>query len=113
MTCRNGLFDFALKNQLTLCSKTIHSCFLATYYFTQKLLAGKEPTADARNDVISFVRNFGSYLKLHTCLVHAASVHAADVVHVLLDLARHDPRHKELMKLGVKPRTLVFYEPVS
>jgi hypothetical protein len=31
----------------------------------------------------------------------------------LLEMARHDPRHKELMKLGVKPHMLVFYEPVS
>jgi hypothetical protein len=63
--------------------------------------------------VIAFVRSFGSYLRLHDCLAHAAAVQAGDVISVLLELARHDPRHKELMKLGVKPNMLVFYEPVS
>lgn len=66
----------------------------------------------AREDCIAFVRDFGSYLKLHTCLVHAAATHADDVVSVLLELARYDPRHKELMKVGVKPHMLVFYEQV-
>lgn len=68
---------------------------------------------DLLEEAIGFVRTFGSYLKLHTSLVYAAAAHADEVIDVLLDLARHDPRHKELMKLGVKPHSLVFYEPVS
>ena len=69
-------------------------------------------SVEGHDDCIAFVRNFGSYLKLHTCLVRAAAAQADDVVSVLLELARYDPRHKELMKLGVKPHMLVFYEQV-
>jgi hypothetical protein len=92
------------------------SCYLTTHYFTQKLLPkpkkDQATTVEARDDCIVFVRTFGSYLKLHTCLVQAAAAHADDVVSVLLELARYDPRHKEFMKLGVKPHMLVFYEQV-
>jgi hypothetical protein len=95
----------------------LRSCYLTTHYFTQKLLPkpkkDQASTVEARDDCIGFVRTFGSYLKLHTCLVHAAAAHADDVVSVLLELARYDPRHKELMKLGVKPHMLVFYEQVG
>jgi hypothetical protein len=73
---------------------------------------GPDISIEARDTCITFVRKFGSYLKLHTCLVHAAAARADDVVSVLLELARYDPRHKEMMKLGVKPHMLVFYEQV-
>jgi hypothetical protein len=73
---------------------------------------GPDTSIEARDACIAFVRKFGSYLKLHTSLVHAAAARADDVVSVLLELARYDPRHKEMMKLGVKPHMLVFYEQV-
>jgi hypothetical protein len=60
-----------------------------------------------------FVRQFGAYLKLHTCLAYAASLKAEAIVEILLDLAKHDPRHREVMKLTSKIGSLVLYEPVS
>jgi hypothetical protein len=99
-------------------------CFLTTYYFTQKLLpkllarrkgdsANDEGDKELLDETLTFVRTFGAYLKLHTSIAHAAAVYAGEVIDVLLELARHDPRHKELMKHVVKSSSLVFYEPVS
>jgi len=63
-------------------------------------------------EILSFVEEYGSYLKLHTCLAYSAVVKADSVISSLLDVAKHDPNHKEMMKHTCKPGSLVFYEPV-
>jgi hypothetical protein len=93
-----------------------NSCFLLTYLFTQSLLPqfkdrGQSDTVVEK--LKDFVRQFGAYLKLHTCLAYAASLKAEAIVEILLDLAKHDPRHREVMKLTSKIGSLVLYEPVS
>lgn len=56
---------------------------------------------------------FGSYLKMQTCLSYAAILHAEDVVESLLAVAKHDPRHKEVLKQMSRTNSMIFYEPVS
>jgi hypothetical protein len=94
-------------------------CFLVTYLFTQKMLPKllyekDDPTAFeiALNEISSFVRSYGSYLKMHTCLAYAALLKAEEVIDLLLEAAKYDPRHREMMKLTSKANALVFYEPV-
>ena len=108
---RAALFLF-----LTPCLRC--SCFLVTYYFTQRLLpknaAGRtknEP--EASEELVAFVEKFGAYLKLHTCLAYAAALKSCEVIDVLLSLAKHDPRHREVMKLFSRRHALILYEPVS
>lgn len=92
----------------------MYRCYLATYYFTQDILPrfALDNNADTLEEALRFVREFGSYLKLHPSFAKAAAVHSPEVISILLDLARHDPRHKEIMKLAAKPSSLSFYEPV-
>lgn len=99
---------------------SIFSCFLVTYYFSQKLLPKLLPKIECDDDIskaldqiLDFVKEFGSYLKLHTCLAYAAVLKAEQVIDLLLDLAKHDPKHKETVKRFSKGVSLVFYEPVS
>ena len=94
---------------------------MVTYYFTQQLLpkiingndnkGSKSETVEA--ELLSFVKEYGSYLKLDTCLSYSAMLRAEKVIDLLLMLAKNDPRHKEGMKLTSKPNALCFYEPVS
>lgn len=68
---------------------------------------------DAMDDIKEFVKCYGAYLQLHTCIAYAAAIEAEGVIHVLLDLAKHDPRHLEAMKQLSKSNALVLYDPVS
>jgi hypothetical protein len=95
------------------------TCFLVTYLFTQKLLPKllyerDDPAASrkALDEISSFVKNFGSYLKMHTCLAYSALLQAEEVIDLLLEAAKYDPRHREMMKITSKGNALVFYEPV-
>ena len=58
----------------------------------------------------SFVSDFGSYLKLHTCLAYSAILKARNVLRVLLDVAKFDPCHKDAMRRIANGKELVFYE---
>lgn len=64
-------------------------------------------------DIRDFLEKFGSYLRIDTCLAYAAAVRAESVVDILLGVAKHDPRHREVIKQTSKQATMVFYEPVS
>lgn len=94
------------------------SCFLVTYYFTQRLLpklaAGRRGSYAASGGLlVSFVKKFGAYMKLHTCLAYAAALKCSDVIDELLALAEHDLRHREVIKLFHRRHALILYEPVS
>lgn len=67
----------------------------------------------ALKETVSFIKEYGSYLKMHACLAYSAVIEADAVVSCLLDLAKHDPSHKDMMKHSGKGNSLVFYEPVS
>jgi hypothetical protein len=122
----------------------IRRCYLVTFYFTRQLMdspgltpsvEGKEPWinlwietsqttssttttanhASAEEEkVIEFVKSYGAYLKLHTCIVRASDVGSGPILRALLDMARFDLRHRDCLKrLSNKQTTLFLYEPVS
>jgi hypothetical protein len=96
------------------------SCFLATYYFTQYLLPrllrkghmSKTALSDASHELGEFVGEYGSYLKLHTCLAYAAVLKSPQLIDSLLEVARFDPRHREVMKQTSRASALVIYDSV-
>jgi hypothetical protein len=68
---------------------------------------------DDTEDVIStFLKEYGSYLRMDTCLAYASVLKATFVIDLLLSIAKHDPRHREAMKQISKSSSMVFYEPV-
>ncbi len=94
----------------------VHSCYLLTYFFITGILTVLETDlgdSEINEKATTFVHRFGAYLKLHACLVAAASCKAENVIKVLLDLAQHDPRHKDVAKHIARMGSLVLYEEVS
>lgn len=94
-----------------------------TFYFTQEILPslassgkslGTNGVADSvgMDSAIKFVHVYGSYLWLHLSLVYASALKANIVIENLLALAKHDPRHKEVMKELSRDSSLILYEPV-
>jgi hypothetical protein len=65
------------------------------------------------SDVLDFVKTYGAYLKLPTSFAYASALRFSDVITALLELAEHDPRHKEIVKLFTRRSALILYEPVS
>jgi hypothetical protein len=115
---RKNLREIIEDQQLDVETRS-ETCFLVTYLFTQKmlpkLLYKRDDNAAFRNaldEISSFVKNFGSYLKMHTCLAYSALLQAGEVIDLLLEAAKYDPRHREMMKITSKVNALVFYEPV-
>jgi hypothetical protein len=87
-----------------------------TYYFITVILAQLEKNpeeSEVNEKATTFVHRFGAYLKLHACLVVANSCKAESVIKVLLELAQHDPRHKDVSKHIARTGSLVLYEEVS
>lgn len=98
------------------------TCFLTTYYFTQHLLprllpggGATKPNSDSETleELLDFVSQFGSYLKLHTCLAYAAVLKSSKLIDSLLEVAKFDPRHREVMKQTSRPSALIIYDSVS
>ena len=67
---------------------------------------------EAIDNMIVFLGEYGSYLRLHTCLAYAAVLKSETVIDLLLGIAKNDPRHREVMKQTSKWNQLIFYEPV-
>jgi len=61
--------------------------------------------------LVDFVKKYGAYLQLHNCLAYAAALKRSDVIDVLLQLAEHDLRHREVIKLFARRNALILYEP--
>jgi hypothetical protein len=115
---RKNLREIIEDQQLDVETRS-ETCFLVTYLFTQKMLPKllyqrDDPKAfrKALDEISSFVKNFGSYLKMHTCLAYSALLQAEEVIDLLLEAAKYDPRHREMMKITSKVNALVPYEPV-
>ena len=65
-------------------------------------------------NVVDFIKRYGAYLKLHTCIVRASDARSGPILRALLDLARFDLRHRDCLKrLTNKQTTFFLYEPVS
>ena len=94
-------------------------CFLVTFYFIHsllpRLLASNTHNApdDIEDTIAIFLKEYGSYLRMDTCLAYASVLRVTFVVELLLNIAKHDPRHREAMKQMSKSTSMVFYEPVS
>ncbi|GAX28159.1 hypothetical protein FisN_6Lh015 [Fistulifera solaris] len=89
------------------------TCYLLTYYFITVILAQVEKNSEeseVHEKATTFVHRFGAYLKLHACLVAANSRRAENVIKVLLELAQHDPRHKDVSKHIARMGSLILYE---
>lgn len=63
-------------------------------------------------EAVEFVQEYGAYLKMQTCLSYAAVLEAQPVIDALLNVAKYDPRHREVSKQFGKASALVFYDPV-
>jgi hypothetical protein len=68
---------------------------------------------NTEDDISTFLKEYGSYLRMDTCLAYASVLKATFVIDLLLNIAKHDPRHREAMKQMSKSTSMVFYEPVS
>ena len=119
-----------------------HSCYLVTFYFIRQLLAlpgltstdeGRKSSIDSwtqspttssaantstatpeEERAIDFIKKYGSYLKVHTCIVRASDVGSGPILRALLDMARFDLRHRDCLKrLSNKQTTFFLYESVS
>ena len=101
---------------LTVSKNIEFSCFLVTYYFTHQLLPkfGRSVSDDSgAAELVAFVRKYGAYMKLHTCLAYSAALKCDKVINELLALAEHDHRHREVISLFHRRHALILYEPVS
>lgn len=90
-----------------------------TYYFTQKVLA-QYPVEDTGEDTswidkeaVAFVKKYGAYLQIHSCLSCSAAVKAVAPINEILQLARHDPTHRDAVREIQKSTSLTFYDAVS
>lgn len=92
-------------------------CFLVTYYFTQSILTRysheEEEALSIDGAAVAFIKKYGAYLQLHSCLSCAAAANAAAPINELLLLASHDPTHREAVREIKKAKSLTFYEAVS
>ena len=92
-----------------------------TYYFTQKLLGQYSLVDDEREDdlssidkqAVAFVKTYGAYLQIHSCLSSSAAVKAEAPIKEILLLANHDPSHRDAVKEVQKAKSFVFYDTVS
>lgn len=88
-----------------------------TFYFVHSLLPKlmkqeNEGPSSILDDIATFLQDYGSYLRMDTCLVYASALKATTVIEILLRIAKHDPRHREALKQMTKTGAMVFYEPV-
>ena len=118
-----------------------HSCYLVTFYFIRQLLAlpgltstdegrkssidswTQSPTTSSTDNTstatpeeraIDFIKKYGSYLKLHSCIVRASDVGSGPILRTLLDMARFDLHHRDCLKrLSNTQTTFFLYESVS
>ena len=61
----------------------------------------------------AFVKKYGAYLQLHSCLSYSAVVKAEAPIGDLLIAASHDPTHRDATKEIQRANALIFYDEVS
>lgn len=92
---------------------------MTTYYFTQQLLPtcatnqDQTPSDEAVEKAKEFIKNYGAYLQIHTCLSCAAKLKAEPVIGELLGVGSYDPSHRDAMREIHKANNLTFYDAVS
>ena len=106
-----------IENQELSVETRSETCFLVTFYFERKLLSqlrieSKDVDGSFMRSAEQFVNEYGAYLRLHTCFSYAAALKAKTLMTPLLDLAKHDPHHRESVRRFSRSGSLLFYEPV-
>jgi len=98
----------------------VHTCYLTTFYFTNQFFPKNKKRQyhlkpDKEQEACDFVKKYGAYLKLHPSLVAAAKAQSRKLTEELLNVAKYDPKHcemmKELHKLEKNKDAIVLYEP--
>ena len=88
-----------------------NSCFLVTYFCTEKVIGDHQDGAQNTIDAGSFIDTYGAYLQIQTCLVFASFVKAGSVISDILRIARDDPNHRDAIK-DIQKSDGVFYDSV-
>lgn len=70
-------------------------------------------TQSIDEEVAFFVQKYGTYLQIHSCLAFSASVQADRAIDELLEVAKHDPSHRDAVNEIEKANDLTFYDVVS
>jgi len=86
------------------------TCFLVTYFFTQKLINNDLDETLSSVSRNSFVGIYGAYLQIQTCLSFAASMQDEVAISLILHVARTDPNHRDALKEMQKSNDLLFYD---
>eukprot|EP00980_Cylindrotheca_fusiformis_P028429 scaffold22599_cov139-Cylindrotheca_fusiformis.AAC.20 len=92
------------------------TCFLVTYYYTQKVIGQYSVEDDGQDtsrmdkDAVTFVKKYGAYLQIHSSLSCSAAAKASAPIKEILQLARHDPTHRDAVREIQKSSSLVFYD---
>ena len=89
-----------------------HSCFLITYFCTQKIIGSDRNEDLSAIDKKLFIETYGAYLQIQTCLSFASFVKDMAVIYDILRIARDDPSHRDAVKDIQKPGDS-FYDSVS
>ncbi len=91
----------------------LHSCFLATYFCTEKIIGSERNKEVGTTNEDSFILSYGAYLQIHTCLSFAAFVKDEAVISELLQVASGDPHHRDTLNDIEKSDKVLYYDSVS
>jgi hypothetical protein len=89
------------------------SCFLVTYFCTEKIIGCDQYEGFSTINRSSFVQTYGAYLQMQTCLSFASFVKDEAAISEILKVARDDPNHRDAMKDIQESSHLLFYDSVS
>ena len=104
--------DFKGSLSSSNCASLRCSCFLVTYFYTQKIVGTDLAKKQSIMDQKSFVETYGAYLQIPTCLSFAASVKDEVAISAVLEASRSDPSHRDAMREIEKSNASLFYNSV-
>lgn len=87
-----------------------YSCFLATYFCTEKIIGSERNEELSTTNENSFILSYGAYLQIHTCLSFASFVKDEAAISDLLQVASDDPSHQDAMKEIQKSDKILYYD---
>ena len=93
-------------------NKCHHSCFLVTYFCTERIIGDRQDGIVNTVDKKSFINTYGAYLHIQTCLAFASYVKDDAVISDILRIATEDPNHQDNLK-AIKKSVEIFYDSVS
>ena len=91
-----------------------HSCFLVTYYCTEKIIGSNRQGEFNAMNKNPFILTYGAYLQIQTCLSFASFVKDMAAISELLEVANDDPNHVDAMEdIQTSKNELFYYDSVS